>query len=308
MVDAVSVIITTYNRFEACCRAVRAAVNQTRPPLEVIVVDDASTDTRYAAHDWGSSGSTHVTVRYLRLPVNSRSIYGFPNPNHCRNAGYRAARGDWIALCDDDDEWLPHKLQRQMEAAAHADMVVSDCLLGYGAYREGQPYPLYNGEHYAKTLRRIFTWRASRKKLQADGSLPRSFTYSFLRVHNCIITSTVLIHKPLLDAAGGFDLTTKPPGEDYSTWLKLLQQRSSRFPNAPAICTYLHEPLAYYDNGHAGGSTWRSNNTAKLRAVAIIIAVIAALLLLLAVGLVTWSLAAPVASPSPLLLQPSSNI
>lgn len=298
MEDTVSVVIPTYNRFEACCRAVRAAVSQTRPPLEVIVVDDASTDARYAAHDWSSRGSTHVTVRYLRLPVNSRSVYGYANPHHCRNTGYRAARGDWIALCDDDDEWLPHKLQRQMEAAAHADMVVSECLLGRGAYQQGRRYPLYNGEHHAKTLRRIFTWRAARKMLQADGSLPQRFTYSFLRVHNCIITSTVLVHKPLLEAAGGFDLTVKPPGEDYSTWLKLLQQRSVRFPDVTATCTYLSEPLAYYDDDHDGGSTWKvPSRSARYRAVAIIAVVVVALLLLLAVGLVTWQRRLPVFPP-----------
>lgn len=104
----VSAVIPTRDRPQYLLSAVRSALRQTWPRLEVIVVVD------------GPDSETVTTLgtivdQRLRLILLPESCGG----SEARNAGVRAARGDWIAFLDDDDEWLPEKIERQM-VAAHA--------------------------------------------------------------------------------------------------------------------------------------------------------------------------------------------
>ncbi|MDQ7988363.1 MAG: glycosyltransferase [Candidatus Dactylopiibacterium sp.] len=107
--DSVSVVIPAFNRADSLPRAIGSALNQTCVPAEIIVVDDASTDLTPAL----MLEQTHPRVRYVRLRQNG----GAPR---ARNTGTRLARGRWIAFLDADDEWLPHKLERQLDAMTSA--------------------------------------------------------------------------------------------------------------------------------------------------------------------------------------------
>jgi glycosyltransferase involved in cell wall biosynthesis len=109
----VSVVIPTYNRAENVMRAVNSALEQTERSLEVIVVDDGSTDETPAKFT-----QPPERVRYLRKPNGGASS--------ARNAGLRAARGDWVALLDSDDEWKQEKLQLQL-AVMKDEFVASAC-------------------------------------------------------------------------------------------------------------------------------------------------------------------------------------
>lgn len=106
---AVSVVIPTWRRADSIRRAVDSVLRQTWRDLEVIVVDDASGD-----------GTLEVLAQVAdpRLWVLSHAA----NAGACaaRNTGVRAARADWIAFQDSDDEWLPEKLDRQMARLADA--------------------------------------------------------------------------------------------------------------------------------------------------------------------------------------------
>lgn len=105
--ETVSVVIPTRGRPALLRRAVRSALAQSRPALEVVVVVDGDDPETDRALD----ELADPRLRVVRLPA-ARGGAG------ARNAGVGAAAGDWIAFLDDDDEWLPHKLEAQLRAAA----------------------------------------------------------------------------------------------------------------------------------------------------------------------------------------------
>lgn len=97
----VSVVIPTYNRAALLCEAVDSVLQQTYRNIEVIVVDDGSTDdTRAVMEKYGDK------VRYSRRPN--------AGVNAARNLGFKQARGEYIALLDSDDLWAPYKLDLQV--------------------------------------------------------------------------------------------------------------------------------------------------------------------------------------------------
>jgi glycosyltransferase involved in cell wall biosynthesis len=105
--SSVSVVIPTLNRPTLVARALNSVIAQTAPPSEIIVVVDGPNEQTFEV----LRSSSYSAVRVLQLPRQSGA-------SAARNFGVQNARGDWIAFLDDDDEWLPHKLQRQLLAAA----------------------------------------------------------------------------------------------------------------------------------------------------------------------------------------------
>ena len=99
----VSVILPTYNRAAMLGPALKSVLGQTYSELELIVVDDGSTDDTESV----VAAIGDERVRYLRLDANGGCAAA-------RNAGIRAARGEWLAFQDSDDEWLPNKLEAQL--------------------------------------------------------------------------------------------------------------------------------------------------------------------------------------------------
>lgn len=98
----VSVIIPTYNRARTIARALNSVFTQTYGPLEVIVVDDGSTD-----------GTTEALAPYGdRIQLVRQKNQG---PAAARNTGIKAATGEIITFLDDDDSWLPDKIERQVK-------------------------------------------------------------------------------------------------------------------------------------------------------------------------------------------------
>lgn len=120
--EMVSVLVPAYNAEPFLERAVLSALGQTHADLEVLVIDDGSTDgTRGVAEDLAARDAR---VRVLHLPVNS-------GPSAARNAGLDAARGDWIAILDADDAFSPERLSFLLAVAAErkADVVADNVLL-----------------------------------------------------------------------------------------------------------------------------------------------------------------------------------
>jgi glycosyltransferase involved in cell wall biosynthesis len=112
MTATVSVVIPAYNAAAFLAEAVRSALAQTLPPLEILVVDDGSTDeTAAIARAFGG--------RVRCLSQENQGLSG------ARNRGIREARGDLIALLDADDSWLSEKLAAQVEALAGCPKAVA---------------------------------------------------------------------------------------------------------------------------------------------------------------------------------------
>lgn len=103
----VSVVIPTRNRPELVLRAVASVAGQTYRELEVIVVIDGPDSATEAV----LSAFADSRLRVLVLPESRGG-------SDARNAGIAAAKGEWVAFLDDDDEWLPEKLDRQLKHSA----------------------------------------------------------------------------------------------------------------------------------------------------------------------------------------------
>lgn len=134
----VSVIITSYNVSTYIATAVESALSQNDTHLEVIVVDDASTDD-----SWGVIARlSDPRVRAIRLEKNQ-------GPGAARNAGMALARGEWLAVLDGDDQFLPNRLARCLALARErsADIVVDNILVHREA--SGANLPMFSCARWA---------------------------------------------------------------------------------------------------------------------------------------------------------------
>jgi succinoglycan biosynthesis protein ExoO len=117
-----SVIIPAYNVSSIIERAIRSAASQTLPPLEILVIDDCSTDNTVEVVK--ALGREIPALRLLSTPANG-------GPSAARNVGLRAAKAEWIALLDADDAWKPGRLKRLSEVAraTSADFVADNLVM-----------------------------------------------------------------------------------------------------------------------------------------------------------------------------------
>lgn len=116
--DLISVIVATHNRAPLLRKTLTALLAQDHTELEVIVVDDGSKDNTHEVIDQARASDSRIEK--LRLEMSG-------GPGRARNLGVAAARGAWIAICDDDDIPRPHRLSVQLAAAkaAEADLCFS---------------------------------------------------------------------------------------------------------------------------------------------------------------------------------------
>ncbi|MGH2874414.1 MAG: glycosyltransferase family 2 protein, partial [Solirubrobacteraceae bacterium] len=188
-----SVVIPAFNAAATVGSAVASALSQTRPALEVIVVDD------------GSDDGTARVVRELAAPQVRLVAQPHRGVSAARNAGIAAARGRLLAFLDSDDLWLPRYLElaaigllaQQHAGLAYTDAYAFDPSTGLVGRRgiEGGPPPVpppADGESFLLEL------------------MARNFVFS-----------SALVPRDVLGAVGGFDPHVSP-AEDYDLWLRIV--------------------------------------------------------------------------------------
>jgi len=141
--NLISVVIPAYNRSKSISKCLDSIVGQTLLPLEIIVVDDCSTDDTVDLIDSHQSN----LVRSIALEQNRGAQYA-------RNIGIKAAKGDWIAFLDSDDEWLPRYLEKQLGLALkhNVNIVYSGAYVDDGKNKREYKMPDYSKDSYRQLL------------------------------------------------------------------------------------------------------------------------------------------------------------
>jgi glycosyltransferase involved in cell wall biosynthesis len=200
----VSVILTTHNRIELLPRALESVRRQTVQPLEVIVVADGCND---GTAEWLAGKAGIKTI----IHSDAKGI------SAARNAGIALARGEWLAFLDDDDAWLPNKLEQQLEAIRQAP----GCRL------------CHSDEIWIRHGKRVNAMNKHRK--QGGWIYPDCLPL-------CVISpSAVMIQRHLFDDVGGFD-TSLPACEDYDLWLRICAREPVLYVDQPLITKYGGHP------------------------------------------------------------------
>lgn len=202
--ESVSVIITTRNRIDLLKRAIDSVMKQTYRNIECIVVDDASSD---GTEEFCLS----LPLKYIRIreqPHKGGANYG-------RNIGIRAATGKWIAFLDDDDYWLPEKIEKQLNLILN-----KKCKLVYCGYKK--EIVEKEGISYRDCLPNTNLQGDLRKKI--------------LTTINCCTTSLILTEKQLLSDIGMFDEDVNF-WQDYELTIRAAQATPFYFVNE-ILCVY----------------------------------------------------------------------
>ena len=231
----VSVIIPTYNRFYYLLNAIDSVKKQTYKNIEIIVINDRSTQLEY--YNYPFEG---ITV--IHLDKNSKQVLGYGCAARVRNVGLKVANGDYIAFLDDDDIWFSTKIEMQLEAMIknNVGMSCTDGLVGHSPYREDIEYPRFQATHIE-----FLKWKFRDTDYLKDGLFPVIWSKDFLLIHNCCITSSVIIRKDIVDRVGYMAL--KNYAEDYDYWLRALEYTD---------CVYLDGIYFYYDEKHGDGQNY----------------------------------------------------
>ncbi len=141
----VTVIIPTYNRSYLLSRAINSVINQTYANLECIVVNDASTD-----------GTDEVLRKYSDQRLRYFKHKENRHVSAARNTAIGKARGELVAFLDDDDEWLPKKLEKQVDLIQKISPEYGMVYCWMDIYKKfkkiGEVHPILRGDIFSNTL------------------------------------------------------------------------------------------------------------------------------------------------------------
>lgn len=220
--SSVSVIIPSYNCERFIAQTLASVLVQKVDELEVLVVDDGSTDRTpeiVRSHD----------SRVRLIPQRNAGV------SRARNHGIEQARGEFICLLDHDDYWFPHKLQRQLQVMAQqpqAGVVFSSFLL-WNAPAPNAPFPDPGSYAIEET---------------PDDTVPEfsGWVYHQFLLDCWMLTSTSMFRREVFARCSAFD-EALPYSEDWDLWLRLA--REFEF-------VQLRRPTTLYRQHATQGSGW----------------------------------------------------
>lgn len=201
----ISVVIPTYNRAEFVERAVRSVLGQTYTDLEVLIVDDGSTD---------DSRDRIETLRHADRRIRYFCHDSNRGAQAARNTGIQAASGPYVAFLDSDNQWLPRKLERQMALFSNKSTSPGVVYCGYSKVSPAgdvlhEYVPRHRGLVYKQTL---VDWLTD--------------------------TSTIVVRKDILEDIHGFDDTVS----SHQEWdLCIRLARECEFDFVPECLAIYHE-------------------------------------------------------------------
>jgi teichuronic acid biosynthesis glycosyltransferase TuaG len=220
MNEGVSVIIPTYNRSAMLGQAIGSVLKQTHPVDEIIICDDGSTDNSFDV----VKSFNEERITWINCGKNGR-------PAIPRNTGIKNSTGKWLAFLDDDDEWLPSKIERQLN---------------------------YLKDNKGKIIATNGIRRSSDQpdKVYTSFNLP-VIDFKILLASNYILCSSVLAEKKLVEQSGKFpEEDSLKALEDYVLWLKIA---------AGYDILFLNEELVVYNDDSSKSIRAKSDETWQQR-------------------------------------------
>jgi glycosyltransferase involved in cell wall biosynthesis len=223
VLPTLSVVIPAYNVESFIADAIDSALTQSFADLEVVVVDDGSTDR---------TAQIVAAMTDPRIRLVSKRNGGLSS---ARNAGIRAARGRYIGMLDGDDRWLPFK------AALHIAAMERDPTIGVTFSQSA-----YIDEEGRRTGQLLAT------RLAEPG------LHDLIRYNHLGNGSTTVVRSSVFEAVGLFDEQLRA-SEDYEVWIRVLHRRAGRIVLIPEVLTEYRvrdnslsmDPRVFVPNGEA---------------------------------------------------------
>jgi glycosyltransferase involved in cell wall biosynthesis len=210
--DLISVVIPTKNRAQRLIKAIASAQKQIDVSLEILIVDDASTDgTESAVRPLAEAD---LRIKYFRHP---QSVGG----GAARNTGIENATGNLIAFLDDDDEWRENKLKVQLK--------------------------LLKSETLAVAASSSFLLSRPGKKERLTKITPPSERQQLLKSNHLGGASVCLVWKKILIGVGGLDPSLRSC-QDWDLWLKLHKKGLIVVSQEPLVKYYVHNDVRITGN------------------------------------------------------------
>lgn len=199
----ISVIIPTYNRCRLLEKAIESVLLQTYKKFEIIIIDDCSTDKTEEL----IKGFKDDRIKYYR---NETSLYAAAS----RNRGIQKSSGEFISFLDDDDMWMPEKLEKQINK-----------------FKNNQNLGLVYGGVKIIFENQNLTY-INQPKVSGD-------IYKKMLIKNHIgVTPSVLIKRSVFNKIGLFD-TTFPAREEYDLWIRIAKEYEIDYVDEPLLISYV---------------------------------------------------------------------
>ena len=240
----VSVIIPTYNREKLISRCIDSILNQTYSNIEIIIVDDCSTDnTEQVVKNYNNE-----KIKYYKLEENRRACYA-------RNYGIEHSKGEYIAFLDSDDAWHSNKIEKQLNYLIEKDVDMVFC--GMNRFEVGNDqsyyYPLNrninSNDIYLQVLKEnciatvtIFMKRQVYDKVHFNVELKRYQDWDFA-LNICKLYKVDYIPEALVDSWIQLDSISNTTNE-FESLYTFFQEHISEIKENKEICAFYYSRLA----------------------------------------------------------------
>lgn len=225
--DTISVILPTYNRANYIKDAIESVLNQTYRNIELLIIDDGSTDNTQAVIEHYLKDNR---IRYIKQKNSGAAA--------ARNKGLELSKGKYVAFLDSDDIWEKDKLEIQIEVMN----TLPDVAIVFSDFSAKRQDGLIEKSHIRTYFMVLDTYKLSygdvfshRNTLKNGEKVYWGDIYKTMIFGNIILTSTTLFRQEVFNSAGVFDINYKTL-EDYDLFLKLTKGFTAAFIDKPIIC------------------------------------------------------------------------